>query len=378
MVKVIQPTTPDELREALREAASAGSRILLGGGFTKDAMGGAVAHAGTRISTSGLKRVLAYEPNDLTVSVEAGLHYAELTAMLEREKQMIPLDPPLGEVSTVGGVAAANLSGSRRRLYGTSRDLVIGMSYATLDGDIAETGALVVKSVAGYDIHKLLIGSFGTLAAIVSVNFKVAPAPEVMRTFVFSFDAGEPAMEMRGRIAGSVLQPAAVDYLNPEAAHRVGLKGHTILVRAAGTERLLARYAAELSGAEVLEGASEAAVWDQIGAMAPRWVGEDGAVAVVKLAHPAQAITEIEAAAEGPVWSQALNGVTRVGCKDAAAVRKAFGPGHVGVVEWSDPARREGFELWPEPGQDFELMRQMKSVFDPKGLLNPGRLHGRI
>lgn len=378
MVKVNQPTTPDELREALREAASAGSRILLGGGFTKDAMGGAVADAGTRISTAGLKRVLAYEPNDLTVSVEAGLPYAELTAMLEREKQMIPLDPPLGEVSTVGGVVAANLSGSRRRLYGTARDLVIGMSYCTLEGDVAETGALVVKSVAGYDIHKLLIGSFGTLAAIASVNFKVSPAPEVMRTFVFSYGTAGQAMEMRGRIASSVLQPAAVDYLNPEAAFRVGLKGHLILVRAAGTERLLARYAAELAGADVYEGAREAAVWEAIGAMGPRWVGEDGGVAVVKLAHGAKAIAEIEAAADGPVWSQALNGVTRVGCRDAGVVRKAFGLGHVGVVEWSDPSRREGFELWPEPGGDFELMKQLKTVFDPKGLLNPGRLNGRI
>ncbi|MBE0657511.1 MAG: FAD-binding protein, partial [Bryobacteraceae bacterium] len=315
MVKVTQPTTPDELREALREAASAGSRILLGGGFTKDAMGGAVADAGTRISTAGLKRVLAYEPNDLTVSVEAGLPYAELTAMLGREKQMIPLDPPLGEVSTVGGVVAANVSGSRRRLYGTARDLVIGMSYCTLEGDVAETGALVVKSVAGYDIHKLLIGSFGTLAAIASVNFKVTPAPEVTRTFVFSYGAAEQAMEMRGRIAGSVLQPAAVDYLNPEAAFRAGLKGHLILVRAAGTERLLARYAAELAGAEVYEGTREAAVWEAIGRMAPRWIKEDGGLAVVKLAHGAKAIAEIEAAADGPVWSQALNGVTRVGCR---------------------------------------------------------------
>lgn len=377
-MKVVQPSTQDELREALKASAAAGDRILLGGGFTKDSMGGAVEGAVTRISTSGLKRVLAYEPKDLTLSVEAGLPWAELTAMIGRERQMIPLDPPLGEVSTVGGVAAANLSGPRRRLYGTARDMVIGMSYVTLDGEVAESGALVVKSVAGYDIHKLLIGSFGTLAAIVSVNFKVAPAPEITRTFVFSSAAIGPAMEMRGRIAASVLQPAAVDYLNPEAARSAGLDGHCLLVRASGTERLLARYAAELAGAEVLEGAAETAVWEAIGAMAPRWIADAGGVAVVKLVHPAKAISEIEAASDGAVWSQALNGVTRVACVDAAAVGKAFGLGHVGVVEWSDPARRKGMDLWPAPGGDFELMKQMKSVFDPKGLLNPGRMHGRI
>lgn len=350
----------------------------MGGGFSKEAMGGAVAGAGTRISTSGLKRVLAYEPKDLTLSVEAGLPWAELNSMIGRERQMIPLDPPLGEVSTVGGVVAANLSGSRRRLYGTARDLVIGMSYATLDGELAESGALVVKSVAGYDIHKLLIGSFGTLAAIASVNFKVAPAPEVSRTFVFSSGKIEPAMEIRARVAGSVLQPAAVDYLNPEAARGSGLDGHCLLVRASGTERLLARYAAELGGAAVLEGSAEAVVWESIGALAPRWIAHAGGVAVVKLVHPAKAISEIVSASDGAVWSQALSGVTRVACKHAAAVGKAFGLGHVGVVEWSDPAKRQGIELWPAPGGDFELMKQMKSVFDPKGLLNPGRMHGRI
>lgn len=351
----------------------------MGGGFTKDAMGGTVDNAETRISTAGLKRVLAYEPKDLTVSVEAGLPWAELSALLAREGQMIPLDPPLDEVSTVGGVMAANLSGSRRRLFGTARDMVIGMNYSTMEGDVAESGALVVKSVAGYDIHKLLIGSFGTLAAIASVNFKVVPAPEASRTFVFSCEALDGAMGVRERIAKSVLQPAAVDYLNPQAAQKAGLEGHCVSVRAVGTERLLARYAAELSGAaEVLEGPREAAVWDAIGAMGPRWISDGDGLAVVKLVHPAQAIKEIEAAAEGAVWSQALNGVTRVACRDAAAVSKALALGHIGVVEWSDPARRKGLDLWPAPGGDFELMRQMKSVFDPEGLLNPGRMHGRI
>ncbi len=377
-MKEVQPTTANELREALREAASGGRRIRLGGGFTKETVGGTVTDAEVTISTAGLRRVLAYEPKDLTLSVEAGLPYSEMTALLARERQMIPLDPPLDSISTVGGVVAANLSGSRRRLYGTARDMVIGMSYCTMQGDIAETGALVVKSVAGYDIHKLLTGSFGTLAAIASINFKVAPAPELSRTFVFTHGDAESAAATRSGIGRSFLQPAAADYLNPAAAQLRGLDGHVILVRAGGTERLLARYARELSGAEVLEGDREKSLWASVGGLAPGWLETARGLAVVKVVHPASALMEVARLGHGPVWSQALNGVTRLGCRDAAEVAEACSSGHLSLVEWSDPARRKGLELWPAPGPDLELMKQMKAVFDPDSLLNPGRLHGRI
>ncbi len=377
-MKVIHPTTANELREALREAATGGIRIQLGGGFTREAMGGTVTDAAVRISTAGMRRVLAYEPHDLTLSVEAGLPYSELTALLARERQMIPLDPPLEPASTVGGVVAANLSGSRRRLYGTARDMVIGMSYCTMQGDVAETGALVVKSVAGYDIHKLLTGSFGTLAAIASINFKVSPAPELLRTFVFTHGDAASAAATRAGIGRSFLQPAAADYLNPAAAQLCGLDGHVILVRAGGTERLLARYARELSGAEVLEGDRELGLWAAVGALAPAWLEQAHGRSVVKVVHPASALMEVARLAHGPVWSHALNGVTRLACSDAAEIAEACSSGHLSLVEWSDPLRREGLDLWPSPGPDLELMKQMKAVFDPDGLLNPGRLHGRI
>ena len=90
------------------------------------------------------------------------------------------------DAATVGGMVAANISGARRRLYGTARDLVIGMKFATLDGKLVQSGGMVVKNVAGLDMGKLMIGSFGTLAAIASVNFKLQPRPAVARTILFS------------------------------------------------------------------------------------------------------------------------------------------------------------------------------------------------
>src|SRR5947209_7169765 len=124
----------------LREAAVRKQTITLGGAFSKRLMGGPVAPAEITISTAAMKRVLAYEPRDLTISVEAGMRYAELTRILAQNRQTVPLDPPFSESATIGGILASNSSGPRRRLFGTARDLVIGMKFATLEGKLVQSG----------------------------------------------------------------------------------------------------------------------------------------------------------------------------------------------------------------------------------------------
>ena len=160
-------------RDALGEAAAQRRTIKVAGASSKRRMAGPVEPADVTVTTAALGRVLQYEPQDLTISVEAGLPYWELTRVLAANRQMIPLDPPFAASATVGGVIASNSSGPRRRLYGTARDLVIGMKFATLEGKLVQSGGMVVKNVAGLDMGKLMIGSFGTLAAIAVVNFKV-------------------------------------------------------------------------------------------------------------------------------------------------------------------------------------------------------------
>src|SRR5215472_1933862 len=181
-------------------------------------MAGPVPAADVTISTTELTRVLSYEPKDLTVSVEAGMPFTTLTELLAQNGQMAPLDPPFADESTVGGVVAANCSGPRRRLYGTARDLVIGMTFATLEGKLVKSGGMVVKNVAGLDMGKLMIGSFGTLAALATVNFKLLPAPEMERSFLLIFRSAGEAIDARNRILSGVLQPSAIDLLNPSAS----------------------------------------------------------------------------------------------------------------------------------------------------------------
>ena len=123
----LRPASEKELAEAL---AAARRTVRLGGHFTKDALLPPV-EAEVTLSTCAMRRVLQYEPRDLTISVEAGMPWAELSALLAANQQMVPLDPPWYESCTVGGVVATNIAGPRRRLYGTARDLVIGMRFAT-------------------------------------------------------------------------------------------------------------------------------------------------------------------------------------------------------------------------------------------------------
>ena len=219
------PSSVRDLTTVLKEAAAEEQTIEVAGNNSKRLMGGPTTPAETKVNTSGLRRVLKYEPNDLTISVEAGMPFAELQALLAKNQQMVALDPPFFAKATVGGVIATNSSGPMRRYYGTARDQVIGMKFATVAGKQVSTGGMVVKNVAGLDIGKLMIGSFGTLAVVTSVNFRLHPIPEQTHTFVFSFDEVDQLMEKRNSILYSVLRPLALDVISPPAATRLGLRG---------------------------------------------------------------------------------------------------------------------------------------------------------
>ncbi len=264
-MSTLLPETPEQLAESLREAASAHQTIRLGGNFSKDRLGGAAQSADVTISASRLNRLLQYDPRDLTISVQAGMRFAELEQTLAGHRQMLPLDPGWAADSTVGGVVAANLSGPRRRLYGTARDMVIGMTFVTLEGKLVSSGGMVVKNVAGLDMAKLMVGSFGTLAAIAQVNFKVFPVPAKSRTFLMEFSTAAAAFAERDRILRGPLQPAAIDIVNWPSDHRLSWR---LLVRAGGNTKALDRYARELPDAQPC---SES-VWDEIREFTPRFL----------------------------------------------------------------------------------------------------------
>ncbi len=378
------PETHDDLAEALSRAARHLRTICLQGNGSKRQMAGPVACADETIATTALNRVLEYEPRDLTISVEAGLPWRDFTALLRQNRQMVPLDPPFAAQATVGGVVAANTSGPRRRLYGTARDMVIGMRFITLARKLVQSGGMVVKNVAGLDMAKLMIGSFGTLAAIAVVNFKLQPMPEVERTVLLSFADSKAAFAARARLLASVLQPAALDLFNPSAAVQGG-PAWILAVRAAGNQAAVDRYQRELASLgepQTLEGTPHDEFWRQVEDFTPRFLATHADGAVVRVSSKLTDLEKLMAPLAVPALARAGSGVCYVYFDETGSAARylaeAAAQGWKAVIEFAPEARKPQLELWPAPGADFEIMQRLKALFDPSNVLNRGRLYHRL
>jgi glycolate oxidase FAD binding subunit len=378
------PGTAAELAQALASAARQKKSIALNGAGSKRRMAGAPPAADLHISTAGLNRVLQYEPNDLTISVEAGLPWRELARILAENGQMVPLDPPFADTASVGGVIAANTCGPRRRLYGSARDVVIGMRFVTLEGRQVQSGGMVVKNVAGLDMAKLMIGSFGTLAAITVVNFKLIPAPEMERSFLLSFPSADDAIAARNRILSGVLQPSALDLLNPPAGSTLGSATWLLAIRVGGNPPAIDRAERELAAigdGVAFEGPRHDTLWRHIQEFTPGFLERRPNGAVVRASCTLKEVGGVMAAFAGPAIARAGSGVCYGYFDEVANAARSVGEPARGantIVEFAPDDRPAGMELWPAPGGDLELMRSVKNLFDPGNLLNHGRLYGRI
>jgi len=363
------PQSPEELAAALADAAEKRQSIHLRGNGTKNGMAGPVAAADVTISTSRMTRVLQYEPRDLTISVEAGLPWHQFDTLLAAHGQMVPLDPAFWDDATVGGVVAANISGPRRRLYGSARDVVIGMTFATLEGKLVQTGGMVVKNVAGLDMAKLMIGSFGTLAAIAVVNFKLHPRPAATRTFVQEFVRATETIAARDKILKSPLPPAAIDIM--KSSH-----GYDLVVQAGGSPAVLDRYTRDLTGFRVLDEEQELILWRNIREFTSDFLRDHPGGAVLRVSCLLSEVGAVLESLPAPAVARAGSGVCYGYFSEVKDLRRP----EIGanVVEFAPQNYRESAELWAAPGTDFAMMKKVKSMFDPQGLLNRGRMYGRI
>lgn len=389
MTESLAPSTIEELRAALLQCAEGQASIETRGAFSKASFGGPIRQAACRLQTSRLNRLLAYEPADLTVSVEAGMRYADLSRTLAENNQFLPLDPPFAEAATVGGILAANSSGSRRRRFGTARDMTIGMRFATLDGKIVSSGGMVVKNVTGLDMAKLMIGSFGTLAVIASANFKVFPRPESFASFVFR-GASASLLEVRKQILGGVLQPIAIDWLDAGAAQALGLGGSpALLAEAAGSPSVTRRFneafdtLAATHGVR-LDGAPEG-LWQRVRECGPNWLNTHPDGALVRCSTVQTRLAEL------------LDLAARCGCAAALRAGNATGllmapdtetAGHAiaelrqggfrATLEAGPDTLKQGIQQWNAGGSELQLVQRIKADFDPLSLLNPSRLYGVV
>ncbi len=289
--------------------------------------------------------------------------------------------------TTIGGVVASNSSGPMRLGFGTARDLIIGVTFVTLEGKVVKSGGMVVKNVAGLDMAKMMIGSFGTLAAITSINFRVHSRLAQTITFLLRTAKLQAIDEIRRTIRHSALQPIAMDLLSPAAAKRLYQEPFVVAIRAAGSNAVLSRYRQELPQADVLTGADEENLWTRIREFTPEFLERrpDGVVLRVS-----STIDGVAGAMEGiadPFITRLTAGVSYVHLSSWMAaspilvrLRRAGIPT---VVEYAPNAIRKEQELWhvaEEPGHQnaFDMMKKVKQMFDPHNLLNRGRLYGRI
>ncbi len=350
-------------------------------------MGGPALPADVTVSTSGLKRIVEYEPSDLTLSVEAGHNFAELQAILARNRQMIALDPPFFAKATIGGIVASNSNGPMRRAFGTARDLVIGMKFAMLNGRIATAGGMVVKNVAGLDIGKLLIGSFGTLGVMTSLNFRLHAMPEETATFLYSLPDLEGAIGKRDAVMRSSLRPLAMDLISPPAAARLGGAGYLLAIRAGGSKMVLRRYEQELSRCDRVSGTDEDAFWTQLREFPADFIRRQPNGVVLRVGTTLSAMGSLLREISGAFVARAAAGITYVYLSSWQAVpvfwESARKSKWTAAIEFAPNENRSTKELWLQRSagnsdSSFAMMKKIKQMFDPDNLLNRSRLYGRL
>ena len=384
---LITPSSAENLAEILEDASRNKRTVSVVGGGTKKLMAGPLLPSDLILGTTGLRRVLQYEPNDLTISVEAGHSFCELQELLSRNGQMIALDPPFYGKATIGGVVAANGSGPMRRYFGTARDMVIGMKFAMLNGKISAVGGMVVKNVSGLDLGKLMIGSFGTLAVITTLNFRLHPLPEETNTFVYSFAELDEALAQRDSVVRGPLRPIAVELLSPAAAARLGWNGYVLAIRAGGSKGVLRRYERELGHSDRVTGVDEITWWAQLREFTADFLRRQPSGVVLRVGTKLSDMGELLRTVSGAFIARAASGVSYLYLSSWQGVapfwRAAQKNGWSAAIEFAPDENRQGKDLWLTRSagmadNSFAMMKSIKQMFDPNNLLNRSRLYGRL
>ncbi len=388
----VTPASREELAEALRLADERGQAVAPVGGGTQLDLGMPPSRLDVVIETTGLNKVVEYEPADLTVTVEAGIRFDELQKLLGEQGQFLALDPPAASGATIGGLIATNASGPLRFAYGTARDLVIGTRVANPDGNVTHAGGRVVKNVAGYDLNKLYVGSLGTLGIIVELSFKLAPIPPATNTVVGQFADANAARAVINAVVQSPLSPMAIELLGPRAASAVSLPEALLVVfRVGGYPQAVERQVRDLSALVGQRVETSATVWDDLHGMCVAAQNRDVVVkAAVPLLESTRVVEILEqrlAGLDPLVWAHAGNGIAYAACNvpsDAMVLRdlrteiSALGSNASMVIQRCPIELKRAVDVWGDPGSSIGLMRALKAKLDPHNTLNPGRYVGGI
>ncbi len=390
---VAVPASVAQLQAILREAQNHAQAVIPRGGGTHSAVGNMPVRYGIALSLAGMQRVVAYEPADLTITVEAGITLAALRATLAAHGQILPLDPPGGNAATVGGVLAANVQGALRHTFGTARDWLIGLTVVQADGTVVHSGGRVVKNVAGYDMSKLYVGSLGTLGVIAEATFKLAPLPAAETTLALSCDSPHAAAMLMFAAHDAGLALHAAELLSPSAARGItDERRWTALMRAAGGARAVERTLRELR--EIAAGLQATVTTPDGDSVWSPWhetfrpADLSMRISVLPSAV-SDVVEELDGAFSDAATSSTVSaGLVRMQCvladddsaRTAIAAVQTVVARHGGslVIDAASPAIKREIDVFGPTRDDFAIMRRLKDELDPRRTLAPGRFAGRL
>ena len=384
---VVLPASVWEIQDVLRFAAAQHLSVIPAGSGSKLQSGNPPEKVDIVLAMTRINEVVEYEPADLTVTVEAGIQLTALQEKLADNGQFLPLNPPYASRCTLGGIVAANASGSLRLRYGTARNLVLGLRVVHASGTVVKSGGKVVKNVAGYDVNKLYIGSFGTLGILTEMTLKLSPIPARQALLTAQFQDVQAAAKTGLSIVGSQTLPDFVNLLvNSEHAGLTLVTGFGGDAETVTWQLEQARRIMELNGAigvKEVEGESFQKLNDAIRAFAESENESRTVIVQVNLKR-----TDIAEFAENGLTNNAEmlallgSGVLYLKMEQVeglaetlATLRERVVAAHGNlIIESAPPELKQQLDVWgPVAPRARNLMQQLKARFDERNLLNPGR-----
>jgi len=395
-LEIVEPASAEDVAAVLAAASNERTAVVIRGGGTKMGWGRTPSSVDLVLSTKGLNAVVAHEHADLTATVQAGARLDEVNRILARHGQWLPIESAFEE-STIGGAVATNDSGPLRHRYGTPRDLLIGIRLALTDGRLIKAGGNVVKNVAGYDIGRLMSGSHGSLAAIVSATLKLSPIPAATETLVATFDRADTLMAAVAAITSSQLEPAAIEIrTGPVGPAKAGpyepyfSRPYCLLLKFESTPAALDTYVQRARGlmkpsdSQVVSSQSEVDLWrEHIRApwrspgMVVRfaWLPASLGGVLASVEELRNTVGDVEMIGRAALGSGVLrvDADTRVQRNVVERLRSRSDVFRHVVVLRAEPQLKEHLDVWGPLGDAGSLGASVKHALDPHGILNAGR-----
>ncbi|MEE8186075.1 MAG: FAD-binding oxidoreductase [Nitrososphaerales archaeon] len=412
-VYLAEPKDNDEIEEVLSHAKNLSSSVIPRGNGTKLGIGSKPKTLGIVLVTKNLDKLIEHQHENLTFTAEAGMTLSEAQEILSSKAQFIPLDPHHSSKATLGGIAATNSAGPMMMRYGTSRDLIIEMKAVTASGNSIRSGAKVVKNVAGYDLKKLFIGSFGTLGVISELTFRTYPLPESEVTLLAQFESPKDAFAASRAVRDTGPSVTSIELLDDGAFGLITdsyaptkTTSWTLAIRIDGYASVIEKWSSRISEVcskngsrhtDELKGAESKRLWNSINEI-------EGVPLLDRSVHlnisvpqstTLQIIDKLSGFRSRRDIDLAVGALPSLGSIHAFFLAK----GHSGIdfgnivealrlsalelngnltVYSAPPEIKETLDVWGPTLPEIRLMKAIKENFDPDGIMTPGRFVGGL